>query len=256
MIYRLRSADVVIDRVMTMFRLNTSDWLADAFEYMGDAIEMIGTTAPLVKTSKKLTVGSHRVKIPCELTVLFAVEYKGRRLRLGGDQTGYGVVEEERTTKIYTLSPSFDSGGLIYYDGTPAEFERALLSEDSEYYQINPNYIQTSFEEGEIKLHYGSYPVDKNGYPLIPDNVWYRRALEWYLMAQLILSGYKHPEINYQMADAKFEEALPKAQNSMVMVDIGGMDRFANMWARLVPPQQLPQNFFAGAESQDRIAGI
>ena len=107
--YKLRSADVVIDRVMTVFRLNTSDWIADAFEYMGDAIEMIGTTAPLVKTSKKLTVSSHRVKIPCELTVLFAVEYNGRRLRLGGDQTGYGVVEEDRTNKIYTLTPAFDS---------------------------------------------------------------------------------------------------------------------------------------------------
>ena len=253
--YRLTSSDIVIDRVMTVMRLSSMDWIMDGFEWMGDGIQAIGTSAPLVKTAKDLTVESHRAKLPCDLAALFFVEYQGRQLKLGGDFTGYGLVDKERTTQIYTTRTSSE-GGLVYYDGTPAEYESSLILNDNDYYLLNPDYLQTSFEAGKVRIHYAGYPLDKNQYPLIPDDFYYRKALEWYLISQLLLSGYKHSEINWQIADQKWEEFLPRAQNSMKFPDIGRMDRFKNMWTRLIPPESLPSDFFAGAESKDRIAGI
>lgn len=240
---------------MTTMKLSSMDWIMDGFEWMGDAIQAIGTSAPLVKKIEDLTIESHRAKIPCDLSVLFFVEYKGRQLRMGGDFTGYGLVDKERTTKIYSNTLSAE-GGLIYYDGSPADFEKVLELVDNDYYLLNPNYVQTSFESGTIRLHYAAFPLDKNQYPLIPDDFYYRKALEWYLISQLLLSGYKHPELNWQLADQKWEEFLPRAQNSMKFPDIGRMDRFKNMWQRLIPPTKLPADFFAGAEDSDRIAGI
>lgn len=252
--YRTTSSDIIIDRVMTLFKFANTDWIADAIEYMGDAIQAIGTTAPLQKTSKVLEVESHRVKIPCDMEVLFFVEYNGRRLRLGGDFTGYGLVDKERTTAIYKSST--DNTGLITFEGDPAEIENTLLIDDENYYLINPNYIQTSFEEGTIKIHYGGYPLDKNGLPVIPDEFNYRNAVVWYIIFQMLLTGYEHPKITWADAEARWERYLPKAQNESVMADIGEMDRFRAMWTRLIPTVQLPWDFFAGSESDQFIAGV
>lgn len=253
---RMVSSARVIQRVMRIMRFSGSDWLGDAYEYIGEAIGMIGTFAPLVKKGVCLTVKDHRAKLPCDLETLFFVEYEGKNLNRGGDFTGYDLPRSPRTTNIYSLTSS-GNGDIIYLDGETATAETNLLQSDfGNYYLLNPDYIQTSFEEGEIKLHYAGYPIDQYGCPYIMDDAVYETALFWYVVYQLLLSGYEHPKLEWNVAEQRWEEHKLRAAARMKIPDMGEMERFKNMWVRLIPHTSLPQDFFAGSETTQFIAGI
>jgi hypothetical protein len=242
---------------MRLMRFSGSDWIGDVYEYIGEAIGEIGTSGPLVKKAECIDITSHRAKLPCDLEVIYGVEYQGRYLNNGGDFTGYDLPRKARTTKIYSTGSSTTNPGLIYLDGTPAIFENKLLSFDErEYYLLNPDYIQTSFEEGEIKLHYAGYPMDKYGCPYIMDDVRVETAIVWYCIYNMLLSGYEHPKLRWDIAMQKWEQELPRAQNVGKIPSMGEMERFKKMWVRLIPPTNLPKDFFAGAETSESIAGI
>lgn len=48
-------------------------------------------------------------------------------------------------------------------------------------YKIQGNIIYTSIKEGEIEVAYLAIATDSEGYPLLPDNSSYTRALELYI---------------------------------------------------------------------------
>ena len=51
-------------------------------------------------------------------------------------------------------------------------------------YKIQGNVIYTSIKEGDVELSYKAMPIDEEGYPLIPDNSKFSRALEAYIKKQ------------------------------------------------------------------------
>jgi hypothetical protein len=52
-------------------------------------------------------------------------------------------------------------------------------------FRLNDNYIFTSFKEGTVTIYYRAIPVDDEGYPLIPDNEAFIRALELQIAKQI-----------------------------------------------------------------------
>lgn len=237
-----------------------SKLLYDIHQWIGDAVEFIGTTATLTKKSTPnegspgaYMVKNHRVALPYDNYELLFVEYKGMRLRKGLDKTGYNLDSSDRTTKVNQTVNA--NGHLTYLDGTPVNEEdfSAIPNYTGEYYQINKNFIQTSFETGHVKLHYTAIPVDECGLPLIPNGAMYKQAVVWYVTQSLLLAGYVHPVISWEMANLKWEDFLPKAQNEMKMPNIDDMDTFKNMWVRLVPLTKLPDDFFMGGESSEML---
>lgn len=248
---------------MTEFRnKNIPNHISDIHEWIGDAVEFIGTSIPLVRKSTKnegtpgaLKTKNHRVALPSDFVNLLYVEYKGMELVRGGDKTGYGLVNAERSTLGSSGRSRSNMGGLILEDGTPVsytDFPR-LNPYNGEYYLLNPNYIQTSFEEGNIKLHYSALPVDDCGFPLIHDSPMNKRAIVWYVITMLLVQGYKHPIFTWELADAKWEEFMPRAQNELKSPSSGDMKLFKNMWVRMIPQVNASDTFFAGISTQEYI---
>jgi hypothetical protein len=114
---------------------------------------------------------------------------------------------------------------------------------DGDYYTLVPNYIQTSFETGTITLIYDGWDTDEEGYPNIPDTPYYTSAIQWYIIRQMMLGGYKHPvaDFTFQYVDAKWEQACLRAQNDGLMPSEDKVRRFNEMWVNIVPP--ISHNF-------------
>lgn len=255
------SSKYIVGRVMREFKLKQiSNHISDIHEWIGEACEMIRVSTALVKKSSPnegetgaLMVSSHRVAIPSDFVDYFYVEYQGLTLPLGGDKSGFGLPNHSRTTDIRTGSKRY--GSLIYEDGTPVsdtDFQRPALY-NGEYHLMNDDYIQTSFEEGHIKLHYLALPVDDCGFPMIPDKAFYKQAAVWYVIRNLLGQGYKHPVFSYEYADQKFEEFMPRAQNQLKAPNAAQMELFRKLWVRMIPLDNLPTDFFAGAETGEII---
>jgi hypothetical protein len=264
MIYKLVSAKTIINRIYRDWKPTLPGWESSAIEWIGDAMEGIGQSAGLIKKSTSnencdgaITISNYRAKLPCDLVNLQAVEYNGRSLPHGSDLTGYGLPTSSRTTDIYTNNGSTVvtelSAGLSA--STARVIDNAIGPEQtiSDYYLINPDYIQTSFASGHIKLHYEAYPTDSEGYPMLPDHRYHKEAAEWLIIRNLIRLGYSNPVVNFERAHQFWCEYKLLAQNRSAFPSIGQMDRFKNMWVRLIPNTTLPNDFFAGGETGESI---
>lgn len=249
------SVKAIIAKVKRTFRPTGGGWINDAVEDIGWAIQAIGYHAGFEKKQTAppyLKVANFRTKLPCDVERIIAVEqllpdgrnidrlnpdgttpyplneydsscnYKGVKMLLGSDQTGYGLSSDtERTTEI---SP-----------GAP-------------YYNLNIDYIITSFEQGLIKLHYIGFALDKEGLPRVLDDADYKMALEWYVFYNMILRGYKHPEVTWKEAFQMWESYKLKAENACKIPSIDGAERFRNSWTRFSVGSEWSKDFFMNLE--------
>lgn len=264
MIYKLKSAKSIIAKVYRDFKPTIPGWEASAIEWIGEAVEAIGQSAGLIKKSTanegcegEVVTENYRAKLPCDLINLQAVEYNGRRLPQGSDLSGYGLPDASRTTEIYsnrnvTVVTDLEAG---VSESVQTVIDNAIPPESTitDYYLLNPDYIQTSFESGHIKLHYQAYPTDDEGFPLVPAHYYYDTAITWYIMEKLCLLGYVSTEFNFKIAHQFWCEYKILAQNKAAYPSIDQMDRFMNTWVRLIPDRNFPNDFFAGGETSESI---
>ena len=70
---------------------------------------------------------------------------------------------------------------------------------------------------------------------MVPDNIYVKQALEWYIIRQMMMGGYVHPVFNWQVADQKWGHYCVAAGNDMMYPSIDKMESMKNMFVRLVP---------------------
>jgi len=123
-----------------------------------------------------------------------------------------------------------------------------------EYYNLNPGFVETTFEEGEITLIYTGAVSDIYGLPLVPDVFEFKEALAWHIMTRLLMGGYTHPVFTYEFADAKWELFQRKARNKIKMPSLDRMEALTNMWTSPVFNRFLPDTFFESSGERTYIA--
>jgi len=187
--------------VQDLFELNDNNWRAKAIESIGRGLEILQIFTGYHKTSCTKTVENNRVKLPCHLESLEYIEYCGCPLKLTG------------ATNFITA----DSADMKQYNEVFGE--------------LNPNYLHTSFADGEVTFYYKTLPLDKDGFPEIPDNAEVAEALEWFVIYKLMLSGYKHHTVNdWREAYNMWTTLYPRAQNSATFPTPEKMETFMEMW--------------------------
>lgn len=255
MTYKTVSSQEIISRVFRIFKPEETDWsFSSAFESIGDTIDDIGFHTGYRKTSKELEICDYRHKLPCDLSCIRMVEYQGNPLRLGSDETGYGLVDEPRTTNIQAgYSRNLHASNVQQYTAIDHTVSNPEFKDDP-YYLINPDYIQTSFRQGIIKLHYNAYYLDEDGFPLVPDDYNYKQACAWGIMSNLLLGGMKHPTINYEMASDKYDYFVRRARNSAKTSSIDQKERFKATWKRLIPLENAHSVFFTSNDTPENLS--
>lgn len=52
-------------------------------------------------------------------------------------------------------------------------------------YKIKNGYLYTNFKYGFVEMTYKAYPLDELGMPMLPDDIRYIKAVEWYLISRI-----------------------------------------------------------------------
>lgn len=249
----------------------------DILEWLPEAIGMLGVTQALeviatgdVDCPGQIVTKNHAACLPAGLISIIAVEDEdGRRLPEGGD-----VTDLRSTSKFPSIRSSdermttFEVNPLLHQtsDGVPTtqpgtsvplygqDLTRVEnINTSSHYYKIQGNHIQTSFEEGFVKIHYLALPVCKDGYPLIPNNENYKSALYWYVMMMLIGAGYEHKVFTYKMAKDEWTDYANKGMTEVSYPSLDTMARINRSTVRLIPPHRYHEDFFTGSEQPERL---
>lgn len=211
-IYKNISSKYIIAKLYRDIGLDDSNYILDFIEWFGEALNFIGSSSQFVQIEEELEVEDHKAVIPTNFIVLQQLMHK-----------------ENDCWNLICYNPSTFKG---VEENCPNRNIRAKES-----FSLNPNYILTSFEEGTIKISYKSFPVDEEGFPLVPDNQYFKEALFWYCYRQMILRGHapKVEGLSYEYADHKWKFYCSGARNKANYPDISGYQRFREVWVGLLP---------------------
>jgi len=125
-------------------------------------------------------------------------------------------------------------------------------------YKIQGEYIFTNFEEGNIELVYKSYPIDVEGFPMIPDDEKYIAALEHYIIYKLDWKKWRRnpasPGLRAVLNDSEQQSLwyIGSARNKSHIPTYDGMESLKNMWLRSIPKPNEHSNGFKTLNKQER----
>jgi hypothetical protein len=176
------------------------------------------------------------------------------------DWTAYGNIDQSDLADEDTRRRFFQ-----YHMEYENELERNLEihSANSRYpahgmltYKTQGGIIFTNFKEGVIELSYQAYPVDKNGFPMIPDNEYYKRAVETFLQERIDYKLWRQGKIQdkvYQDTQQKYAWAVRSATGHMAIPSIDQMESIKNMMLRLVADQRAHSSGMKYNANRERI---
>lgn len=126
-------------------------------------------------------------------------------------------------------------------------------------YKIQGGIIYTSFEEGDIILAYMAIQTDDDGYPLIPDNSSFTRALESYIKKQwftiLFDLGKIQPAV-LQNAQQDYAWAVGDCQSEFGRLTIDEMESFTNSYRTMILRTNEHANGFATLGKKETLKHI
>lgn len=260
----------------TGYRL-PSTYMDDLLEWLPEGLGFLQATNTLITTSTgdidcpgEILVSNHCASLPCGLVHILAVEDEnGRRLPEGTDVTDLTSQTSIRHSTTNSTRPNtFSVDPYVHQTsaGVPDEAPDASIpyfgedivadsstSRTNNYYKVVGNYIQTSFEEGYIKIHYLAIPTGKDGYPLIPDNAEFKYALEWHLVRRLIGAGYQHPVFTWKEANEQYEIYAARALAAVSYYTPEGAARLNRSIIRLIPPITYYEDFNINGEQLEDL---
>lgn len=104
-------------------------------------------------------------------------------------------------------------------------------------YKIQGGIIFTSIKEGTIEIAYEALALDAEGFPLIPDNSSFIRALELYIKKQYFTVLFDLNQINgnvYQNVKQEYAWAVGQAQSDLIKPTIDQMQSLTNSLNTLI----------------------
>ena len=226
--------------------------IADIIEWISEAVEKIGSVKQLkriisgVDDAPYLEIKGHQASLPSDLFRLNQVAYS---------HSGNG---DWRPMKISTSSfnawpskrPSEQIDDSITDRPLDSDTEHDLV------YSIKPGYINTSVNQGFLKISYDAIPVDEDGYPLIPDNISFVEAVYWYVVMKLKYPDYlsgKMTTDRYHDIRRSWNFYCKQAYGESMMPTVDEMDSIKDSWLRLVPEVNEHDSFYKNVSREQKI---
>ena len=211
-IYKNISVKYVLNKIYRDLGLDDSNYVYDLIEWCGEALNFIGASSQFVQKEDVIEVADFKALLPANFIVLNQVQHK-----------------DNGCWDLICYNPSS-------FNGVTNDCPNKNIK-STESFTLNPNYILTTFETGELLVSYRAFPTDDDGFPLVPDNQYFKEGLFWYCYRQMILRGHKPKTegLSYEFADNKWRFYCSAARNKANYPDLSGYQRFREVWVNLIP---------------------
>lgn len=229
---RLVNIRTVMSKLMRhpMLRGVTLDALVD---YTIDFMRLVGVPRMFQEQTAELCIRKYRAELPCDY---------------------YKMVQVRDPKSKHCYRYAGDSFHLSEHKPVFGRYGSGLT------YVVQNNIIVTSLEEGKIEIAYLSIPVDKeDGFPLIPDNSSFTRALELYVKLQwftILHDIGKLPMQTLQNTQQEYYFAVGDCESEFNRLDLDKAEAFYNSWrTMLVRDNEHRSGFVAAGEKEHLTMG-
>ncbi len=212
--------DTILARLYRHLDYNTEINESDLIEWISDALLMIGSYYQFTEVSECLDLTDGKAKLPCGFYKLVDIRYQG-----------YPV-----SWATNTMANNYQCEGCQI----PQCCTEFTFYINNNYLITNINNTNGSPDETKICMVYLSIPVDDNGYPMVPDDIYYMRALESYVTYRMDYRDWRKGKIAdkvYKDSEAQWHFYVNSARGSANMMSVSELERVKNIWQRLIPLQ-------------------
>lgn len=211
------SLDFVVERLyrdsLLIQKADVSEY--DFAEYVGEALLLIGAQPQYQDNFALVTIKDYRGVLPCSPVEIQAVR---------NADTGIGA---RTSTDTFANSPSNSNitpGGYIAFS--------------SDEYVIKGNIIHVpTLQEGTIEVKYQSLLTDDRGFPMIPDEERYAKAIESYIKYKVFRKLWEIGDLRdavYRDAEQDWLFYVNSAQTKAIMPNEDQMESLKNSFVKLV----------------------
>lgn len=276
MIYQSTSIKESIARIVRATGVQDTAYLVDMEEWIPEAMSLMRTKFTLSDKWADIPITFHRGKYPCDLRSVKAVECGGFRLKEGNSALTLDTPpsrNEIRASQVRGTTNGFETIPQIINTppkANPQEnshyFWNDLVSTsvghcgslgvaEGHWYQSEMGYITTSIRDTKLRIHYRAIPCDEDGFPLIPDNGNYKKAIEFYVIACMLARGFKSPVHDYHKImgpHGYWDEYSGKAMGEIRYPSTNSMEMKANSLNRLIKDHGYFEQFFATTHEEQK----
>lgn len=200
------SIKVIMDKLLRHPMLQGLS-LEAAIDYAVDFMRIVGCPAIFTEKTEVIPIECYKGLLPCDY---------------------YEMIQVRGNNSVYRHSTdSFHMSNNKQH----AQHSRDLT------YKIQGDYIFTSLKEGEIEIAYTAIETDEDGFPIIPDNSKFTRALEAYIKKEwftiLFDMGQIQPAV-LQNTQQQYAWAVGACESEFQKLSLDKAESFFNSWRTLV----------------------
>lgn len=180
--------------------------LERAVNYAAEFMQVVGMPPEFENKVEKVEIENWRGKLPCDLYEIVQVK----------DPKGFAYISAE---------------GSFGNRNHPEQYPAFT-------YRVKGDIIFTSTKSIDLLVSYLAIPTDDYGFPLIPENAAYIRALELYIQKRYFTILFNNGKINQNvLANTQQEYAfyVGQAQSALIRPSLDQMESIKNMWTTLIP---------------------
>ena len=181
--------------------------LERAIMYAIDLMKLLNVPPSFMDKIAEIEIEKHKGIVPSDLFTVNQVRYKKSHFVLAAATDTFHLADQDEEHYIYPC------------------------------YNIQGKYIYTSSIDRPIEMSYKAIAEDCDGYPLIPDNTSFIKALEAYIKERhfaILFDMNKISQQVYQTARQEYAWYAAQAQTSMLMPSIDEWASTTNMWNQLI----------------------
>lgn len=201
---------------------------SDLAQYVGEAIKLAGVPKSYRDGDCTINIKKYRGALPNDLVYIIQTSLKKGE----GDQA-----------KFYPMRYATNTFSSKYHQIGSPDFNRNAKNA----YSLNDGYIFLDQEEGTVFMVYKALKVDEEGFPMIPDNIKFELAIEWYVKYRyytILWELGKIPDKVYMNAEQNYNWYIGAAQSAGQLMSIDEAESFANAFNKTILKPLEQSEFF------------
>ena len=223
-----QSIKVIFDKIMRHPLLQDLS-IETIVDYSIDFMRIVGVPSMFEEKVEKVEVINYRAPLPCDY---------------------YQMIQ------IRALDPNYNILGAFRYSSDSFHMSDTKPEYADYSYKVQGNIIYLSVPNGLIEIAYQAIPIDSDGYPLIPDNSSFTRALEAYIKKQHFTILFDLGKIgNGPLAQVQqdYAWAVGDCQSEFNRLTIDKAESFYNSWRTLIIRSSEHRTGFLHNGTQEKL---
>lgn len=238
MITNFISFRVILEGLYRDLNLNTELNENDVISWIAEGLNLIGAAAQYEEISECLTVTNGKAKLPCGLHKLSDVRYKHSPMYWSSNSNASNY--QCHNCRIPVCEAGTCDGYTFY---------------------INDSYIITNINdhddlEANLCMVYLGIRTDEEGFPLIPDDPYYQKALKAYVTERLDYQDWRRGKLSDKVyEDSKFQWGyyVNSAKASANMPNLAQLESLKNILLRLKSNPNAYRTAFKGLNKPENL---